>query len=123
MLSDVDRLGGLYRALTDRVGLIEVHDRGEWERLARVAPRLGPPPDFGRGMLVGVVSRAGQRVDGRWPIRLDAVRIVDAAGMVSSSFESGAYLPDGMSYMEAAFVEGLAAVLVVEVDGMRFYAD
>ncbi len=123
VISDVSRLGELYHALTDRVGMVEVRDRVQWERLHSVAPRLGPPPDFDRGILVGVVSRVGQRVDGRWPIRLESVRLNHQAGLLSSSFESGAYLPDGVAFMEAAFVEGLSAVLVVEVDGMRFFAD
>jgi hypothetical protein len=123
VVGDIERLGSLYRPLTDRVGIIEVRDRRAWDRLHEVAPRLGPPPDFARGMVVGVVSRAGQRVDGRWPIRIESVRLSESAGLVTSSFESGAYLPDGVAFMEATFVEGLAAVLVVEVDGMRFYAD
>ncbi|MCH8970424.1 MAG: hypothetical protein IIA66_15065 [Planctomycetes bacterium] len=49
------------------------------------------------------------------------MRMVDSAGLLVSHFHSGCYLPDTTAYLESAYVEGLSALLVVDVDDVRFY--
>ena len=38
-------------------------------------------------------------------------------------FEGGSFLPDGTTFLEAAQYDGLAAVLIVDVNGTRFYPE
>jgi len=116
-----DELGDLYHPLGRRCGLIEVRSGSEWERLRRVAPELGPPPDFRRGAVIGITSDAGLPLDGSWPIGLEAVRVCAGAGFAVARFPGGTFLPDGTTYLEASQIEGLAVVLMVEINGTRFY--
>ena len=121
IVSDVAGIGELSRPLGRRLSLIEIHNASEWDALRRHAPELGPAPDFSRGTVFGLASHAGVPLDGDWPIRLDLVRVYDGAGFAVASFAGGSYLPDGTSYLEAVQVENLDTVLMVEVNGTRFY--
>jgi hypothetical protein len=121
IVSDRRALDELCYPLAGRLGLLQVHSPDGWSRLLRVAPRLGPCPDFSRGMVVGLVSWAGLPLDGEWPVALEGVRCYHGAGLVTARFQSGSYLPDGTTYLEAAFVEELEAVLILDVNGVRFY--
>ena len=130
VLGGADTLGDLYHELTPRLGYFVVTDQNAWQRLTAVAPSLrahpavgGPRPDFRRGGFVGIVSRAGTPVDGDWPIMLDGVRLRQGGALIEASFNGGSYFPDDCLYAEAAYVEGLTAVLVVEVNGLRTFAD
>ena len=109
--------------LGGRLGLIQVRSARDWSRLTRVAPQLGPCPDFGRGMIIGIASWTGLPVDGEWPLSLESVRLLQGAGLVAAHFHSGSYLPDGTPYVETAFVENLDAVLILDVNGVRFFPD
>ncbi|MFQ5473206.1 MAG: hypothetical protein ACE5FA_10020, partial [Dehalococcoidia bacterium] len=111
----------LYRPLCSRLGIIHIRGPAQWRDLQEAAPGIGPAPDFERGIAIAIASRAGQPLDGGWPISLQAVRVVGGAGFVSVHFASGTFLPDGTTYLEATFVEDLDTVLVVEVNGVRFY--
>jgi hypothetical protein len=113
--------GGAGYALGQRLSLFEVRTPGQWQSLRRHAPELGPCPDLSRGIIVGLASHAGMPLDGQWPIRLDTVRVYKGAGFVIASFAGGSYLPDGTTYLETAQFEGLRSVLMVEVNGVRFY--
>jgi hypothetical protein len=113
----------LYTPLGRRLGLIQVRDAGEWQQLLRAAPSAGPDPDFRRGIIVGLVSPCGSSLDGTWPFSWEAVRMYEGAGLLEARFNAGNYLPDGTTYLETAYVEGLAAVLVVSVDGVNYYPD
>jgi hypothetical protein len=121
IVSDCAALQDLCYPLAGRLGLLQVHSPDDWSRLIQVAPELGPCPDFSRGMVVGVVSWAGLPLDGEWPIALEDVRCCHGAGLVSAHFRGGSYLPDGTTYLEAAFLEDLEAVLILDVNGVRFY--
>lgn len=73
--------------------------------------------------MVGIASTAGMPVDGSWPVFLDSVRVHDGGGMVRAHFRGGCYLPDTTGYIETVFVPGLRRVLVVDVDGVRFFPE
>lgn len=120
VLRDPDALGELYIELAPRLGVVACRTRAEWDRLAAVAPDLGPAPDFSRGSVIALVSRAGSPVNGRWPIHVKYVRLHDGAGLLVGGFEAGSYLPDGAAYLELAYVQGLEAILVVDVNGLRY---
>jgi hypothetical protein len=109
--------------LGGRLGLIQVRSARDWSRLIQVVPQLGPCPDFSRGMIVGLASWTGLPVDGEWPICLESVRLHHGAGLVAARVHSGSYLPDGTTYVETAFVENLDAVLILDVNGVRFYPE
>ena len=120
--ADESALRSLYSPLGSRLGLIEIARPQEWERLRAAAPGVGPCPDLRRGVVVGVLSRTGRPLDtDAWPIRLDTVRSIDGAGYVTAEFEGGTYLPDGTTYLALAQLDGVHSVLLVEVNGVRFY--
>lgn len=121
VIADPTALRELCTPLGPRLGLIQVRSVAEWTRLTRLAPHLGPPPDFRTGMLIGLASWAGTPLDGRWPVHINKVRVHDGAGLVTGAFEGGSYLPDGTAVMETAHVQGLAAVLAVDLNGTTFY--
>ena len=109
--------------LGPRLGLIQIRSTRQWELLARAAPQLGQCPDLSRGILVGLICWAGTPLDGHWPIRLDSVQVRDGAGLVRADFRGGTYLPDGVAFLEIAYIPGLATVLVVNVNGATFYPE
>ncbi len=121
IVSDVDKLGSLHHPLNANIGIVQIRSIADWRRLNSVAPQPGPPPDFSRGIVVGVLSRAGMPIDGVWPTSIESVHMVDSAGLLVAHFNSGCYLPDTTAYLESAYVEGLHSLLVVDIDDLRFY--
>lgn len=107
--------------LGPRLGLIQVRTEDDWEKWRTAAPEIGSCPDLSQGMVVGLLSHAGMPVNGRWPIHLDAIRVYRGAGFATGEFEGGTYLPDGTMYLEVAQFSDLRSVLMVEIDGTRFY--
>ncbi len=121
IISDLRKLEDDYYPLGPRLGLFQIQTRSEWKQLKAHAPELGTCPDLRRGIVLGLISHAGMPIDGTWPIRLQSVRIHEGAGFATASFAGGSFLPDGTTYLETAQYDGLAAVLMVEVNGTRFY--
>jgi hypothetical protein len=123
IVSDPTCLREFYHPLGERLGLFQIHSREQWEALRRQAPELGPTPDLDGGIVVGLASHAGLPLDGTWPIHLRSVRVHNGAGLATGNFEGGSFLPDGTTFLEAAQYDGLAAVLIVDVNGTRFYPE
>lgn len=123
IVSDTTQLRPLYCPLGSRLGLFQIRTAQQWEALRRQAPELGPAPDFDDGIVVGLVSHAGLPLDGTWPIHLQSVRVYNGAGLATGSFGGGSFLPDRTTYLEAAQFDGLATVLIVDVNGTRFYPE
>ena len=123
LVTDVETLQPFSIALGPRLGLVQVRSAGEWQRLREVAPEVGDCPNLSRGSVVGILCRTGTPLDGDWPIDLDTVRIADGAGFICASFHGGSYLPDGATYLETTYIEGLNSVLMVDVNGVRFYTE
>jgi hypothetical protein len=121
-IEDPADLESLVYPLGRRLGLLEVRDAQQWRLLAQAVPGLGECPDLSRGGLVGLVSLGGTPIAGGPPFRLKAVRVHRGAGLIEVQFNSGTYLPDGSSYFEMAYVNGLRSVLVVNVDGLEYVA-
>lgn len=121
LVSSPEKLGSIYRPLGPRLGLIVVSNADEFGRLATSAVGLGRTPDFSRGKMIGVASLAGESIDGEWPIRLEDVQLRQGAGLVSAHFHSGTYLADGLAHADLAFVRNLEAVLIVDINGIRYY--
>jgi len=119
--TDAEAFEHLGTALGPRLMLVEARTPEQWESLARVLPRIRAQPDLRRGSVIALISEAGTPLEARWPIGLDSVQIADGGGLLHVRFAGGTYLPDGRAYVEAVYVPGLAAVLVVEVNGVRFY--
>jgi hypothetical protein len=122
-IRDPEPLRGLVSPLGPRLGLLRVRSAAQWSRLTSAAPELGRCPDFGRGIVVGLVCWAGSPVDGQWPIHIDAIRLREGAGLIEARFQGGSYLPDGATYLETAHVPGLTDVLVVDINGTTFCPD
>lgn len=123
IISDDTAVAELIAPLGPRLGLLRVRTPAEWRRLTRSCKGLGPEPDFSRGMVVGVVSRVGVPLNETWPIHLNTIRLCDRAGYVQARFESGTYLPNGATFIDTAYCEGLDAVLIVDINGVRFYPE
>lgn len=123
IMCETGELDRLYHPLGRRLGLFQVRSPQEWELLRRHAPELGPAPDLDRGIVIGLASHAGLPVNGTWPIRLEAVRVYNGAGFAIGHFQGGSFLPDGTTYVETAQYDGLATVLMVEVNGTRFFPE
>lgn len=123
LVPDGPALRELCTPLGPRLGLLQIGSREQWLALARIVPRLGPCPNFSRGMIVGVACWAGLPADGRWPLRIEGIRVCRGGGLVSATFEPGTYLPDGTAYLETAYVDGLRTVLAVDINGTSFYPD
>lgn len=123
LATNPDALRALCTPLGARLGLLQIHSHAEWDSLRKVVPHLGSCPDLHLGMLVGLACWAGTPISAHWPIRIEDVRVCDGAGIVTGEFSGGTYLPDGAAFIELAQVPGLATVLVVDVDGTRFYPD
>jgi hypothetical protein len=121
IVSDTTALRDMCTPLGPRLGLLQVRSAAQWARLVRAAPQIGPAPDFGTGIFIGIACWAGTPVDGHWPIHIDTVRVHDGAGLVTGAFEGGSYLPDGTAVLETAHVKGLMAVLAVDLNGTTFY--
>ena len=123
VVCDADAIKPLCTPLGSRLGLLEIRSQREWQSLVRAASSSGPCPNLQNGIVIGIVSWAGLPVDGRWPIELDSIQLRDGGGLVNATFQPGTYLPDGTTYLETAYVEGLQAVLAVNVNGTTFYPD
>lgn len=121
VLADPAPLSRLYVPLGQRMGICQIRSAGDWSSLREAMPQLGAEPDFTRGIAIAIISCAGQPLSGDWPISLDSVRVSQGGGYVCANFEGGTYLPDGMSYVDVAHVPGLTDVLMVDVNGVRFY--
>jgi len=121
ILSDATHLDRLARPLCERLSLLEIRSAADWEQLRRRAPELGPAPDFRRGAVFGLASHAGLPLSDTWPIAIEAVRTHDGAGFAIARFHGGSFLPDGTCYLELVQAEGLRTVLMVEVNGVRFF--
>jgi len=116
-----DSLASCYQPLGKRMGLVQVRSAAQWDALRAATGDLGPCPDLSQGIVIAIVSRAGLPIDGQWPISLDDVRVMDGAGLVRADFHAGTYLPDGTTYLEVAQIRGLSSVLMVDIDGVRFF--
>lgn len=121
--ADSDRLRRLWKPLGTRVGLVQIRTPQQWREFQAVAPEAGRCPDLSSGAVVAIVNCSGTPLSGEWPIELASVRVHNGAGFVSAEFRGGTYLPDGTAYVEMVQVPGLAEVLMVDVNGVRFYTD
>lgn len=120
LVTDPAALRPLYQPLGRRWGLIQVRDAEQWAQLARAVSGLGPSPDLQRGLVVGLVCQTGTPVTGDCPVHWDATRVFDGGGLIEARFASGNYRPDGATYLQAVYVEGLAGTLVVSMDGVAY---
>jgi hypothetical protein len=119
-VTDAEGLRALCTPLGPRLGLLQVRSVADWNRLAKVAPGLGRCPDLRCGTFVGLACWAGTRVDGHWPIHIEAIRVREGAGLIEAKFQGGTFLPDGTVALETAHVPGLATILVAEINGTTF---
>lgn len=121
LVSDVAALEEAFQPLGPRLGLVRVRSSVGWERLREIAPTLADQPDFRHGLAVGVISRCGEPLDGVWPIEVDEARLFQGAVYLTVDFHSGTYLADGAAYLDMVYIPDGTDVLVVEVNGVRFY--
>lgn len=122
VVSDPAELAPLCTPLgSPRLALLTVRSSSEWRRLCRATRDLGLAPDFRTGIVVGLLARAGEPIDGRWPLELMAVRACGRTAMLEGRLEPGTYLPDATPYLETAFAAGVTEVIAVDVNGDAFY--
>ena len=109
--------------LGSRLALCQVRTPDDWAALQAHHPGLGPCPDLQNGTVVGLASRVGQPLSGRWPLRIEHAQVSGGAILLTAHFEGGTYLPDGTTYLDLAYVPHGQQVLVVDINGVRYYLD
>jgi len=119
--SDSPALRSLCTPLGPRLGLLQVRNAADWRLYREVVPTAEKCPNLQRGSIVGIVCWAGTPLDGKWPVRVDAVKVEEGGGLLKARFHGGTYQPDGIAYLETGYVPGLRSVLVVSVNGTSFY--
>lgn len=123
VVTDTARLGPLLRRVAPALAMVQVNTPQEWEQLRAAAPQLGAAPDLRRGMVVGLVNLLGEPLSHEWPVRIEAVRVHQRAAFVSGRLAGGSYLPDGLAFVETAYVPDTRAVVMLEVNGVRYVTD
>jgi hypothetical protein len=115
--------GDIVTRLNEAFDLVVLREAGQWSRLwAAVGEPAAPAaPDFSMGVVVGLVARVGQPVDGSWPVEVVAIRLLRGAGGVDGRISPGLYYPlAGPAFVELAYVPGLVRVRLVRLGQEQF---
>ncbi len=120
-VADPGALRSLCVALGPRLGLVQVKTAADFVRLRRAAPAIGDCPDLNRGTLVGLVCWDGTSLSAPVALELESVRVYDGGGLLEARYVGGSHLPDGSAELVVTYVPGMANVLIVSVNGSRFY--
>lgn len=120
LVADPDAVDALCRPLNNRFGFLAIQDAADWEKLRLAVPGLSDAPDLSGGLVVGLVSWAGLPLDGEWPLSIEMARVSRGGGYLTALFRPGTYLPDRTAYLELAYLPDVEAVLVVDVNGLRY---
>lgn len=123
VVSNPEALRDVIYPLGKRCGLIAIRGAADWMRLREAAPELQVGDETARGTLIGVALWAGTPLDGRWPVRAVTIRTSDGGALAEYTLAGGTYRPDGVTYLDVVFVPSAKAVLVVDINGVRFYLD
>lgn len=121
VIEDSDALRGLYRPIGKRAGFIEIRTQAQWDQFRRACPSCPSTVDWHRCTILALATWVGEPMDGRFPLKLAGIRTVDGAAMVSYTIAGGNYRPDGATYVDIAYADGVDSVVLVEVNGVRFY--
>lgn len=121
LIADAAALEAVSTPLGRRLSLFQLRTAADWRCFERSLGLDVPRPDLRRGIVVGILCRAGEPLADVWPVALDAVRQHAGAGLLSVRFAAGNYLPDGSAFAETTWVDGLVNVLAVDVNGERYY--
>ncbi|RMF79053.1 MAG: hypothetical protein D6744_09465 [Planctomycetota bacterium] len=113
----------MYTPLAPRLGFVRAQTPQDWLALSEAARLHAAPSEYRNGTIIGVVSRSGRPLDGGWPIRIEQVRVTEGAALVTARFESGSYLPDGVSYADLVYVDEPVTVLALEINDVRYYPE
>lgn len=119
--ADAGPLRSLCVPLSEGLSLLQVTNATDWGRLQPLVPQLGQMPDFRSGAVVGLVCWSGTPIGDPWPIEVIEVRALNGAGVLRASFAGGTFLPDGTARVAAVYAPDVLGVLVVDVDGERYY--
>lgn len=124
LIADPTPLRRLIQPLGRRIGLLEIRTPAEWSLLQHAAPDVGDCPDLADGVFVGLVSEIGEPLDrNAWPLSIDSIQCAGGAALLSAAFHTGSYLPDGAMYVTAISATDVAAVVIVEINGVRLYPE
>lgn len=123
VLGDPVQLAAAYTPLSSRMGVYQIRTQDDWHALTRLAPQLGPCPPLDGGLVVAFASRIGTPLRHDWPVRIERARVVAGGVLVEAHFNGGNFLPDGTTYIDAAYISGGRDLLAVEVNGVSFVPD
>lgn len=123
ILTDPTQLGFARQELGRRMAVYQIRNPDDWAMLRAVAPDLADCPDLANGIAIAVASGIGTPLHGAWPVALESASAVDGAALVRVRFEGGNYLPDATTYIDVGYIRGVTDVLVVEINGVRFFPD
>jgi len=105
------------------MAVYQIRDPDDWAKLRSAAPHLPDCPDLANGIAIVIASGIGTPLHGQWPVTLESASAVDGAALVRVRFEGGNYLPDATTYIDVGYISGVTDVLVVEINGVRFFPD
>jgi len=114
----------LVQTLSPEFSLITIAQRDDWEEVRRRLQLQPTPPlfDLSSGLIVGILADVGEYAVDGWPIHLTEGRSVGGIGWIEASFTAGLYYPlKTASYVELAFIPGLRAVSVVQINHRMFF--
>jgi len=115
--------GSLVEVLSPELSLITIACSGDWAVTCRCLElnQLASPPDFSRGIVIGLQAKVGERAGDGWPIRIVSFRQCAGIGRIEASFAPGLYYPlETAGYVELAFAPGLRQVNAVCIDKRTF---
>lgn len=120
VVADPRALDAVAVRLCDGLSLVTIRSRSEWDALRRAVPGIAGREWQGRTVF-GLCATLGTPLSGEWPVHVTGLRRHLGAGLLESRFASGTYLPDGATFAELVACDDVSTVLVVEVDGVRYY--
>lgn len=95
----------------------------DWSDLlptTNLRPELQPPP-FDRGIVVGLLARAGGVPDERWPVQFTTARRRGSVAFLEARFEGGLYRPlDLPPHLHLVFLPGVRDVLGIRLNQSLF---
>lgn len=114
---------GCVHPLSDKFSFVMVKSDKQWRQLTQ-ATNLQPnlkPPSFRNGIVVGLLTKAGETRADRWPSLISVVRQRGSVVFLVAEFFQGYYRPlEVPPYLHLIYVPGAKHVLGVKINHQLF---
>ncbi|MFQ5411281.1 MAG: hypothetical protein ACE5EC_03260 [Phycisphaerae bacterium] len=105
--------------LSDKFDLVIIRDAGQWGSVIEATNMRGDlkPPPLRHGLLVGLLARAGEAADQRWPIVITAARRRERIAFLEVRFKGGYYRPLRVPpYLHLVFLPEVRDILGIRLN-------